>query len=151
VNLLSKENILNECFSILNAKIKLNESELQKLNSSQNEETKSSAGDKYETSREMMQRERDNLQNNLLANQQLLAQVKAIDTLKTYITVDTGALVETTNGLYFIAIGLGKITVNTQTVFVVSKSSPVGQVILGKKKGEQFTFQQQTITVLDIQ
>lgn len=147
---LTKADIIKECENILLVRTKLNESEINKLDQSQAAETKSSAGDKYETSREMMQRERDNLINNLQANKQLLATLAKIDPHKNMQMADVGALIKTENGLYFLSVGLGKITVMEQTVFVVSKSSPIGLLLQGKRVDEIFTFNNQVLKILAI-
>ncbi len=56
-----KEKIIKECKAILSKKLELIEVELGHLSQSIAEDTKSSAGDKYETSREMANLEKGKL------------------------------------------------------------------------------------------
>lgn len=99
-------------------------------------ETKSSAGDKYETAREMMQQE--------IAQQ--LAQRAEVQKMQEVLarilpdavseTVVPGSLVTTDKGLFYLAVSLGKASVDDQTVFLVSAASPVGSLLLGHKAGD---------------
>lgn len=102
-----------------------------------NNDTKSSMGDKYETSREMLQQEINNLQlqlNEHLKSLQILKNVNPIS----HKTVSLGSWVETEKGRFFIAVSLGEITFNQEKVFVISAESPLAKAMNGKKIGERF-------------
>ena len=102
-----------------------------------NNDTKSSMGDKYETSREMLQQEINNLQlqlNEQLKSQQILKNIQPIS----HKTVSLGSLVETDKGKFFIAISLGEILFNQEKIFVISAESPLAKAMNGKKVGETF-------------
>lgn len=73
-----------------------------------NNDTKSSMGDKYETGREMLQQEINNLQRQL---NEALNQQNAIQKLNDSesISADFGAVVQTSNGLFYIATSVGEI------------------------------------------
>ncbi len=145
-----KSEILTACIDTVKEKIDVAEKELQKLDSSQASETKSSMGDKYETSREMMQRERDTLNANLQNNKTLLSQLLHIDLTKTFNKAEIGSLIETEQGYYFVSVGLGKVTVNDQTVFVISALSPIGKLLVGNSKGNVVIFNGQKLTLREI-
>lgn len=145
-----KSEVLAACIDIVKEKIDVAEKELQKLDSSQASETKSSMGDKYETSREMMQRERDTLNANLQNNKTLLSQLLYIDLTKTFTKAETGSLIETEQGFYFVSVGLGKVIVNNETVFVISALSPIGKLLVGNCKGNIITFNGQNLTLREI-
>lgn len=145
-----KSEILTACIDTVKEKIDVAEKELQKLDSSQASETKSSMGDKYETSREMMQRERDTLNANLQNNKTILSQLLHIDLTKTFNKAETGSLIETEQGYYFVSVGLGKVTVNDQTVFVISALSPIGKLLVGNSKGNVVIFNGQKLTLREI-
>jgi hypothetical protein len=73
-----------------------------------NNDTKSSMGDKYETSREMLQQEINNLQiqlNEHLKSQKILKNINP----NPHKVVSLGSWVETDKGKFFIAISLGEI------------------------------------------
>lgn len=135
-----KQAIYKTCLELTQSKIDLCEKELALLNASQNSETKSSMGDKYETSREMMQRERDNLQATLHTHNTAKGLLLRIDVEKTCTLAELGSYIETDKASYFLCIGLGKIEVDGMTVNVISMQSPIGKALLGKKPLETFVF-----------
>lgn len=108
-------------------------------------ETKSSAGDKHETGRAMIQLEMEK------AGQQL-AEVNLMQEVLNKITIENtseviclGSLVKTTKGTYFLAISVGKVVVEQQDYFVVSAQSPIGKQLLGKTVGAVIPFNQAKI------
>lgn len=103
-----------------------------------NNETKSSMGDKYETTREMVQQEINNLQIQLNEN------VKAKNSLKLlnsnpHEIVGSGSLVETDKGLFYIAVSLGEINFEGRKIFLISPESPLAKVLIGKKKEQEIS------------
>jgi transcription elongation GreA/GreB family factor len=131
-------------------KISALDADIADLQESKNSDTKSSAGDKHETSREMAQIELENNQNQqlkLLNQRNDLNQIK-LDAVET--VVSFGSLVETSMGIFFISIGLGKINHEDQDFFVISMGSPIGQALFKKKVGEKATFQSKEIDILAI-
>ena len=102
------------------------------------EETKSSAGDKYETGREMMQQETDRHRAQLNEANKLMTALGNIAYNKNYSTVEAGSLVTTSNGKFFVAISAGTLHIGSQTYYVVSPGSPIGLKLAGKKAGDEF-------------
>ena len=103
-----------------------------------NEDTKSSAGDKYETGREVMQQE---VELNRTRLNELNKFKLALDMIKADQKNDTaipGALVQTSNGSYYIAISAGQLKQNGNTYYSISIESPIGAKMRGLKAGEQF-------------
>ncbi len=120
------------------------------LEESRNNETKSTAGDKYETGRAMMQIEIDNCAAQLLKAEAAQNKLNYIG-LKTAATqVQEGSLVETNRGIYFVAIGLGKVKIQGQTHFCISKNAPIAKALLAKKIGESTTFNGNEILIQNI-
>jgi transcription elongation GreA/GreB family factor len=115
------------------------EHEIESLIEDQQSDSKNSAGDKYETGREMIQLEIDRLEGSVNIVKEQLAK---IDRLKNYDarSVAEGSLVETQNAIYYLAIPLGKITVEGADIIVLSKDAPKAQAMLGKKAGDEFSF-----------
>ena len=81
-----------------------------------NNDTKSSMGDKYETSREMLQQEINNLQVQLNENMKSLQILNSIRT-NLHKTVGLGSFVQTEKGKFFIAVSLGEINFENQIIF----------------------------------
>ena len=132
-----KQEICKSALIMLEQKIKIAQESISCIQEARNNETKSSAGDKYETSRAMMQAELDK-QNILL--QQFIQQKNVflkIQKTKPSEKIDFGSWVETNQGNYLIAIGIGKV----REAFVISLASPLGMVLKGQRIGDKTTFQ----------
>ena len=118
---------------------------------SRDEETKNTMGDKYETGRVMVEMEMDKLQEQL---EQLIKQKKALSNLNSETIldhVDFGSLVETNLGKYFVAVGLGMLTIENEKIYCISLASPIGQAIRDKKAGEKVNFQGRDINLIKIE
>ena len=114
-----------------------------------NNDTKSSMGDKYETSREMLQQEINNLQiqlNEHLKSQQILKNINP----NPHKIVTLGSLVETEKGKFFIAVSLGELSFNQEKIFVISAESPLAKAMNGKKVGETFIVNNSQQTIKNI-
>lgn len=107
-----------------------------------NNETKSSAGDKYETTRAMMHFEQEKLSNQLAQLQKTEALVFRASQQTVCKTGGLGALLKTTVGYIFIAAGLGKVEVNGTPVLVISLASPLGKMLFGAAPGHVFSMAQ---------
>jgi transcription elongation GreA/GreB family factor len=111
------------------------------------DDTKSSAGDKYETSREMMQQETDRNMAQLNEANKLLVALNRIGTTGTSPTIEPGSVVLTSNGNFYLAISAGNLLLNGKNYFAVSPASPVGNMLSGKKAGEGFTLNGKTYQI----
>ena len=90
-----------------------------------NEESKSSAGDKYNTVRALMQIETDRYARQLIEAQKLAGTMDLIHIERQHDQLDLGSLVETDNGNFFIATSVGKISLDDFTAFAISAASPI--------------------------
>lgn len=113
-------------------------------------ETKSSVGDKFETTRAHLQIEQNNLHLQLNEVNTLQTVLKSIDIDKSSSTVALGSLVFTTKSNYFIAIPIGKMQVDETVVYGISMASPIGQLLMGKQVGDQFTFNGKASEITEI-
>lgn len=104
------------------------------------EETKSSAGDKYETSREMMNQERSRLEDRIDHLNKHLMSIKEIHKAGHSSAVGFGSLVETQSTLFLFGLAYGKLTVENQPVFLLSLNSPIGKAFAGKEVGDNISF-----------
>ncbi len=113
-------------------------------------DTKSSAGDKHETGRAMVQQELDKLEEQrakLIVLQQELARVPLE---RVFDHVGFGSLITTDQGTYFVAIGLGRIEFEGASCFAISLASPIGQALHGKSAGDEVTFNGRAVSVRGI-
>ncbi|UQB68963.1 GreA/GreB family elongation factor [Epilithonimonas zeae] len=114
-----------------------------------NNDTKSSMGDKYETGREMLQQEINNLQvqlNEVLRQQDFLKTIL----IKPSDKAEKGAIVKTERGLFFISVSLGEITFENQKIICISPESPLAKAMNGKQKGEAFSLNNMNQKIVDI-
>lgn len=113
---------------------------------SRDSDTKSSAGDKFETGREMMQREMDKL--NALVDNTLnsIAKLDRIADLPASAVISEGCLVETDQDTYYISIGYGKL----DAVYAISIESPLGLELKGKRVGDHVEMRGRIITIKSI-
>lgn len=132
---MNKSEILQIIQDKLSAKIDNLERLIAETRASNNE-TKSSMGDKFETSREMVQQEINTLQIQLNENRNSRNSLKTINT-NLHQTIGLGSLVQTDKGFFYIAVSLGQIISNEQKIFVISTESPLGKALYGKKKGDE--------------
>lgn len=105
---------------------------------SANNETKSSAGDKYETSREVMQQEENMNMARLNELKKLKATLEQISPTQKGDSVVPGSLVYTNNGNFYISISAGQLKVDGVAYYAISAASPVGIKLVGQKTGGSF-------------
>lgn len=109
-------------------------------------DTKSSMGDKYETSREMAQQEISRLQTQL---QQAEIDLDKINNLNIEPSehVKVGSIVITDQFDYFIAISIGAVKIGEKSIMVISKESPIGNLLFSKKVGDEVQFNGKTLNI----
>jgi len=146
----SKSEILDNCLSTVTLRYKALQDDLKSIQNDIASETKSSAGDKYETSREMMNQEKNKLMDQIAQLKVQENALKKIDPKSRYNKVQFGALITTNKGLYFMSVPLGKINVEDLSVFVISMNSPIGKAMSGLKKNADFKWQSDTIKITDL-
>ncbi|MFN6115053.1 MAG: 3-oxoacyl-ACP synthase [Flavobacteriales bacterium] len=115
-----------------------------------NSDTKSSAGDKHEVGRAMVQQELDQLEAQLANVQVMQQELASVPLHRVYDRVAFGCLVSTDQGRYFIAIGLGVVEVDGEPCYAISLASPIGQTLMGKGVGEVVSFLGKRITVREL-
>ncbi len=136
-----KATLLHEAKTILDDRIKMAYDAMQAAQASANSESKSSAGDKYETGRAMGQIERDLNAHQYQKLKQERLTLDRIDIDLTPNRVAVGSLVGTSVGTFWIAVSLGILTIDNQPTMVVSAASPIGQALMGLQVGDGFEFQ----------
>jgi hypothetical protein len=117
---------------------------------SRDSNTKSSAGDKHETARAMMQIELDNNENQLAKIVGTLNDLARIDISKVSAKAEFGSLIFTSQGNYFISIGFGKLDHEGTTYYAVSPKSPIGLALKNKCEGDKFNFQGREFLVEEV-
>ena len=146
-----KKQLYDQLLQQVNQRVSNAQKAMQAAEDSKNNETKSSAGDKFETSRAMMQGEEERNKIQLAKALALRQQLAQIDISKIGAKIVVGSLVYTTQGNYFLTVGLGKIIVDGITYFAISLASPIGQLLFGKMEKEAVNFRGKDIKIKRIE
>lgn len=113
-------------------------------------ETKSSAGDKHETGRAMLQLEREKAGQQLAEAIKLKETLSIIDITNSSKIVCLGSVVYTSQADYFISISAGKLSVKGSDFFAISPITPIGQLLLSKQVGDDLIFREKKVTIKEI-
>jgi len=134
-----KEELYQLCVAFVDSRLSAIQQTIESNQKALSSETKSSAGDKHETGRAMLQLEMEKAGQQLQAAQQMrevLARIK----LNESEIISLGSLVETNLGTYFMSISAGQLSYKNKMYFAISTSSPIGKLFLGKRKGEELVW-----------
>jgi len=145
-----KEELLKKCHQFVNNRLQNIEETISSNQTALQSETKSSAGDKHETGRAMLQLEMEKAGQQLANIQQMKETLAKIDVLKKSTNAHLGSLIKTNTGNYFLSVSVGQLKVDNELYFAVSVSSPIGKLLLGKSVNEQVMFNSINIKLLSI-
>ena len=113
-------------------------------------ETKSSAGDKHETGRAMLQLEMEKASQQITVVQQMKEVLHRINIEDSSEVVRLGSLVYTNKAVYYLAISMGAVSIENTNYFVISSSSPIGKLLLGMKANDTVQFNGQEIIITQV-
>jgi transcription elongation GreA/GreB family factor len=147
---MTKQAILQLSLEKVNHRMKELEVLLDELHASMEDETKSSAGDKHETARAMVQLEQEKLSKQLNEFVHMKGILTQINPTVKHLQVGMGSLVETSEGWYFLSVGLGQISIDDKRVFALNPQAPIGQQLKGKKVGDEVAFGGRKMIVLSV-
>ena len=142
-----KEELFNQCKQYVEDCINTAELAIQDARESANDDTKSSAGDKFETGREMMQQEIDRNRKQLEEAKKMKIALEQIENYQASEIVQSGSLVITNFGKFYISISRGQIQVDGTNYFAISPVSPIGLLLIRQKIGHEFQFNGKTIII----
>ncbi len=138
------------CEQLVTVKLTSVSEDLILLQEDQQKDVKSSMGDKYETGPAMLNQQRQRLLNQ---QQQINGNLRALQQLNPQSVakaVDIGSLVSTDKGLFYLSIGLGEVTCEEQSVWVISLQSPLGQQLKGSREQDSVSFQGRTYQIMQL-
>lgn len=145
-----KQTVLIQAIEKINSKIIELERIAEEVKSSLHSDTKSSAGDKHETARAMVQLEQEKLSRQLGEFLQMKLKLNQINPTVKHNQVGMGSLIQTTLGWYFLSVGLGQFNVEEKTVFALNPQAPLGKHLTGQRVGEEIVFNGNRITILEL-
>ena len=144
-----KNQLREVCVSFVNAKLNTIQETIKSNQEALDSESKSSAGDKHETGRAMLQLEMEKAGQQLKEVEQLKLVVEKINVNSVGVGC-LGAVIETEKANYFLGISVGKVNVTGKDYFVVSPNSPIGKLLLGKGEGGFLSFQGKQTEILNV-
>ena len=141
-----KKMLLKACKALISLRVENANKAMKAAQEAANGEDKSSAGDKYETSRAMGHLDRDMFAKQLVEAKKDLEKLSKIR-LEGNDIVKIGSLIKADNIYYFIAAGIGKLELDNYSVMVISNQSPLAQFMLGKKLNDEFRFKDKLLKI----
>ncbi len=103
-------------------------------------DTKSSAGDKFETAREMANQEINKLQTVLLDKKRFLQLLQSESFSKTHTSIQAGTLVQISGQWYFFGVPFGKLIYKEKQILGIGLTAPFAQFFLKNKTGAELQF-----------
>jgi hypothetical protein len=128
--MLSKLAVIAELNKQLSIKLNYLNANLQQTIDSKNSDTKSSSGDKFETSREMAQIEISKIEKEIVKTEQLIADL----------TAKASKFIITDKGSFLVSIPFGKLMVNSVDVFCISNSAPIRKQLVNTEISANFEY-----------
>lgn len=145
-----KKTIHQACLRLMDDKINVIQQALDELSEGAESESKSSAGDKHETGRAMVQIEQARLGKQL---SDLLHQRNSLRTINPELRaehINLGSIICTDKGLFFMSVAMGKIEVEGETVMTLSPQSPLGARWMGARRGDHIEFNTVAYSILEV-
>lgn len=124
--------------------------ELDEIKIAITSESKSSAGDKHETARALMQNHREQIGQRLKETEAMIRALQQIDLENNYSVVRSGSLVWTNKGTFFISVAFGRLDTGHTAFYFISPQSPLAIAMMGKKPGDQFIFNHQEYRIVEV-
>lgn len=126
-----KTKVYNQCLAVVNERLNFLQQSISELMQGAANESKSSAGDKHETARAMMQLEQEKLTAQLGETLQQKNTLEKINTLQHQQIIAMGSLIKTNKGYLYFSVPIGKINVDGKDVMALSIQSPLGKKLMG--------------------
>lgn len=145
-----KQNILTKYQTLLQDKIDIYQDLIASLTDDAQNDAKSSAGDKHETTLSKLHIEQEKIANKLKEALEQQVILQKLDRDRVSKKVILGSLVKTNHLTVLVSTALSKITVDNQPVFAISPQSPLGLQMMGKVVNDEFLVNNVTYKILEI-
>lgn len=138
------------CVEMLEARISSCRIAIGNAQRASNEEEKSSAGDKFETSRAMNHLEIEMFGKQLQSNLTELAALQSINLETLHAAITPGSYIVCQSFDVFIAAGLGKTKINDRTLYLISQEAPLYNLLRNKIPGDMFNLNNTEVEIFEI-
>ena len=146
-----KEKLHTLCIAYVQGRMQASEQAIAEAQQAVNDDTKSSAGDKYETGREMMQQETNRNLAQLNEANKLMVALNLVGFKSTSAKIETGSVVKTNNGDFYVAISAGTLQLEGKSYFAISPASPIGLKLKGLQAGDSFILNGKNYQILGVE
>lgn len=146
-----KEKLHALCAAYVRQRMQAAEQAIAEAQQAQADDTKSSAGDKYETGREMAQQETNRNLAQLNEANKLMVALNHLPLNGTGAVAETGSIVHTNNGSFYLAISAGTISYTGKSYMAISPASPLGVSLKGKKAGDQLVLNGKSYEIMAVE
>ncbi|WP_347923297.1 3-oxoacyl-ACP synthase [Pontimicrobium sp. SW4] len=146
-----KQKLYRSCEAFIENRFQTIQKSIEELQNALQSETKSSAGDKHETGRAMLQLEREKAGQQLaeINKTKMVLSKVSLDKKSTIVTL--GSLVYTNQLNYFISISAGNLVVDHESFYAISANTPIGKLLIGKTAGDSINFNRNSIEIKKIE
>ena len=145
-----KQELYKLCEAYVNKRLQTVEEIIFSNQKALQSETKSSAGDKHETGRAMLQLEMEKASQQLSGVTLMKETLAKLNVAKTSKIAHLGSVVITNTANYFLSISVGQLVVEDKVYFAISVSSPIGKLLLGKKVNDEVIFNGKEIKIKSV-
>ena len=135
-----KEHLLLSCEQQIMQKYIIVQDKIKGIVASLDDATKSSAGDKHETARAMLQLDREQAGERLVEIEKTLEVLHKINLTKTATHAHLGSLVTTNKGNFFLSISLGVLTHQNNNLLLYWLTNTNRQIVIWQASWRYFFF-----------
>lgn len=147
---LQKHAVVHQLSELLKERLLASNEAITSTRAAFTSDTKSSAGDKHEVGRAMVQQELDKLEAQRAKLLHLQQELKQMPLECRSDRIGFGSMVVTDQGTYLIGIGLGAVDVEGEVCYAISLASPMGQALKGQGAGATVQVQGRSLVVLEV-
>ncbi len=148
LNINIKEQLLARCIAIKEESVANIQSAMEDAQQSANEY--GAPKDRYDSFRAQLMRKRDMLAQQLALVEEEMRFLRQIKPGLISTKVEHGALVLLDSQILYILIGIGKVSIDGNTIYVVSPVVPLVEAMKNLKSGDTFNFRGQSMTIKEI-
>lgn len=144
-----KSKLFDICLTHVNKRISSYKEEIETIKESIESNDKSSDEDDDSGQGKLMNDLEKNAQY-LTDASKMLDTIKLINPKSIHHNVVLGSLIKTDSSNFFIAVSIGKVEVDNESYYIISKLSPIGQLLQNKSVGEEISFNDNRYKILEI-
>jgi hypothetical protein len=145
-----KKKVLEKCFGVIDQEILVATQNINSTKESLAEDTKSSAGDKHETSRAMTHLEIEKSEFALNNLRKTKSDLEKINPSIRNTTILFGSIFQTNTSWFFVSASVGKVKIDNIDIITISIFSPLFLALKELGKGDKKDFNGQLIEILNV-